>query len=140
VDCKERSKVAIGGIRFDWQCLINEDPKGLLLMKAHVQKKARCLYQYAMRIRMVPSDTASTNKFNALAWLVWLALSSVLRKDWLCASALPIFRFVSSDERKGRKGFAKSQSIGLQAFVSSAMGGNTYPKTPRVASTYWLSE
>lgn len=31
-DCKERSKVAIGGIRFDGQVLINDSPKGLLLM------------------------------------------------------------------------------------------------------------
>jgi hypothetical protein len=64
--------------------LINEDPKGLLLMIAHVQEQARCLYKYAMRMRMVPSDSASTNKFNASAWLVWLALSSGLRKAGFC--------------------------------------------------------
>lgn len=64
--------------------LINDDPKGLLLMNAHVQEQARCLYKYAMRMRMVPSDSASTNKFNASAWLIWLAPSSGLRKAWLC--------------------------------------------------------
>jgi hypothetical protein len=63
------------------------------------------------------SDSAGANKFNASAWLVWLALSSGLRKV-LMSSLISNFRFVSSGGRKIQKGFAKSQFIGLWAHAS----------------------
>ena len=66
--------------------LINEDPRGLLLMNAHVQKTGEVLvsirdaYAYG-RNGLQLEGTSSTNQ---LDWLVCLAISFGLRKAWQC--------------------------------------------------------